>query len=223
MSSFKISKAKDADVAIKLLIFGYIRNMSTIHELSMDIPDLICITILIYYMENEYFDKPGQNIEISADKLTATRIKGNSYLSTTYCKQCIPSLSNMIIKWRLKVNKMSKEIGIGVTSNDNLYDKDFMTVVNDGTNTTYGCQNDGYRVGNGEYDGTNKDIAFEEGDEITFILNLKKNETMFQRNNDEQLLVWSKVKVSEDIKYKFIICLYGKDTKITLINFEQES
>ena len=64
-SLFNISKAKEADDATNLLIFGYIRTNNDILDISANIPDLICFTVLVYYMEQEYFDKPGRDCKIS--------------------------------------------------------------------------------------------------------------------------------------------------------------
>ena len=126
-SCFEISKAKKADDATNLLVFGYIRTSNGIHKISANIPDLICFIVLVYYMEQEYFDKPGKDCKISDDKMNVTRMNGSDYNSTTYCKQWIPSTSNVIVTWKFKIKNIGNwsQIIFGITCNDDCQDSDF--------------------------------------------------------------------------------------------------
>ena len=65
--ALQLSKARDCDYRTKSLIFGFVRIKSNEYEISQNIPDLICFIIIIYFINEECFDKPGKDIQISED------------------------------------------------------------------------------------------------------------------------------------------------------------
>ena len=78
-SSFDISKAKSADTITKLLIFGIIRHMNESNNVSSHIPELISFMVILFYMETDYFYKPGNDVKLSQDGLTTVRMKQDSF------------------------------------------------------------------------------------------------------------------------------------------------
>ena len=175
--------------------------MNESNNVSSHIPDLISFMIILFYMETDYFYKPGNDIKISQDGLTAVRMKQDSFSTTTYCKQWIPSTSNMIITWKFKVGTI-KPMKNKIRALGSMREI-----------SAYGDQDDGYCTGN----------WFENGDEITFTLDLKSRETIFQRNNDINTIErWRDVKVGENVRYKLAICLFYQNVQITLIDYCKE-
>ena len=220
-TAFDIANARNADDSTKLLIFGYVRDNNIKMRISNNIPDLICFIIILYCMNEEYFDKPGQNIHISDDKLSITRISGTGYDNTTYCKQWIPSISKMIITWKFKVETYTGTILLGITANFDTFQNDDFTDYGNDIAPVYALSN------NGVWESTQSDKAFKSwaysaNDEITFILNLKDGNITFQVNNDIKQIIWSDIKMSEEIKYKLAVVLFKMNTKLSLIDFRQK-
>ena len=220
--SFGISKAKYAAESYNLLVFGFTRiNMDNSDNF---IPDLICFIILLYYMNDEYFDKPGKDIKISADKLSITRISGNSFQSTTFCKQWISSTSNSVSKWKFKIEKKTGFIAVGITQNDNCYDKYFVWFSVQKNIDVYAIDAWGEAIDNDKgHEFERKDyLRFGVNDEIIYTLDIPSREIRFQVNNEKENIIWSNITVGQDVKYKFAICLKTEGSKITLIDFVQE-
>ena len=109
-------------------VFGFIRN--TQNELSMNVPMMIFYLCLGYFFEAEYFEKCGNNMQISADKLTITQIEErignyNGYalyaLGYSFCKRWIKSHIPQIAIWKLKINRIHGNkwhLKIFITSDD---------------------------------------------------------------------------------------------------------
>ena len=53
---------------------------------------MICNLCILYYFHGEYFEKAGDDIQISNDKMTITKIRGGSgWNNTSYGKTWIDS------------------------------------------------------------------------------------------------------------------------------------
>ena len=124
---FDITNARNADDSIKLLVFGYSRSVNNMMKICNNIPDLVCFIIILHCMNEEYFDKPGQNIEISDDKSSIRRVSRHGYDNTTYCKQWISSISNMIVTWNFKVERYTGTILLGIVANNDNHQNDEFT------------------------------------------------------------------------------------------------
>ena len=219
--AFELSEAKKADGATKLLIFGFLCNTMNTHQLSTNIPDLVCFMVIIYFMQREYFDKAGKDIQISDDKLSITRISGYNYFSTTYCKQWISSTSNIIVTWKFKYDTMDTygKAVIGLVTNDDCYDKDFSdpNIAN-----VYALANHGWlnRDNDGNKSMMVNGIGFTRNDEFSFTLDLPNREIILEVNGKERKVIWSNILIGDDIRYRFAICLKKEKSKMSLIGFE---
>ena len=195
------------------------RSVNTSHKISANIPDLICLVILLFFMEREYFDKTGKDCKISDDKLSVWKSKeGYNYDNTTYCNQWIPSTSNMIYRWKFKINSIETQILIGITSNDDCQNEDF-TLHN--KESTYALASTGdWRIENGiVLEEDVEGMEFVVGNEVTFILNFIEKKILFQVNDEKEIILFKTVKANEDLKYKLAVCLLERTDKITLIDF----
>ena len=66
----------------------------------MNIPVLIHYLILGYYFHGEYFEKAGDDLEISNDKMSVERVsvtEGKTYRNNVYCKKWIKSNMKQIV------------------------------------------------------------------------------------------------------------------------------
>jgi len=173
---------------VKYLIFGYIKQIQNEQSLT-NIPLLINYLCILYFYENEYFDKIGDGITVSDDKLTITQTKPfkNNWMNTTYCKNWIESASNKVIKWKFKMNKFSgtwsHNVCIGITSTDQCQNSDF---TESKIGTFYGFGDHIKLITNNDADYDYLSIGiFKENDEVLFILNLIEKKIYRQINNDE--------------------------------------
>ena len=67
-------KLNSIDNRIKHSVFGYVRSIEA--QLSIcNIPVLISYITLNYYYHNEYFSKYGQQVKLSNNNMTVTKIK----------------------------------------------------------------------------------------------------------------------------------------------------
>eukprot|EP01084_Bolivina_argentea_P203798 348005_1 len=102
MTTLMFKQTKNVNDKVKDLIFGYVKRIEKQHlQLEMEVPVMISYVILLFYFENEYFDKPGQGIIISKDKMTITKQSNADvdFDNTTYCKNTFALKSNSNIKW----------------------------------------------------------------------------------------------------------------------------
>ena len=85
----------------KYTIFGYVRRMEK-ESFPLNIPAMITYLILKYYFHGEYFEKAGDDLEISDDKMSVTRITSpgrlNRFMNTAYGKTWIDGNLNQIIR-----------------------------------------------------------------------------------------------------------------------------
>ena len=223
-SSFDIAEARKADKKTNLLVYGFIRDINHMDVASANIPDLILFVIILYLMEKEYFDKHGKFDKISDDKLTVTSTLEDDnlqeYDNTTYGHQWIPSISKVIVTWKFK-GKNNRFIMMGITSNDNCQSYDFS--INNKA-TTYAFTSDGqWSTENGKSKATiDNAIIFKRDDKISFILDLINREILIQVNDNEKKVLWTDIKVSDEIKYKLAVCMVWNKNEITLIDFNME-
>ena len=156
--------------------------------------------------------------------MNARSMTGDDYQTTTYCKKWIPSTSNIIATWKFKINNICKysQIIVGITCNDDCQNSDF---TEKNKTATYALESNGdWSIANGissleKFDGR----EFTVDDEITFILNLSERKINFQVNAGQEFQVWTNIKVSDNIKYKFAINLEEEDCEIALIDFSINS
>ena len=216
MSADYISKAKEADETFNLLVSSYMRNTSN----SKEIPDLITSITTSYCMDLEYFrkyfEKPGQNIEITQDKLSirVKKVSGSKECShnTIYCKRWISSTSNLTVTWAFKVDRFDKGscISIGIANQNNYQHDRHKKKFSDAHN---------YVVWTSKYSTRGLDLRrlkLGTNNTVSYILNLKHRNIKVLVNGKKRA-GWSNINISSNIKYKFAVELIGRGTKITLI------
>ena len=127
----------------------------------------------------------------------------------------IESTSNCIYKWDLRVIKrkdnLGVAIGIGSKQCPNIYQN------NSGGSYYYFC--DRY-IRSSDMDGA---CAFgqewEEGNILTFNLDLKHAQISLARNGKDQRIAFRNITKSKDVKYRLFLWLYSIDHSVEILHF----
>ena len=121
MSFLKRHKQAIQNKFTSLLISGYIRNQEASNNLCA-IPALIVHIIIIFYYITEHFTtSKDNNCLISNDRLTIINTKDYHSTfdphSTVYLNEQIQSLSDRIITWTFRIDKLKEAMSFGLMSN----------------------------------------------------------------------------------------------------------
>eukprot|EP01084_Bolivina_argentea_P037160 68703_1 len=219
-----LKQLKQINDHTKRSVFGYVREIQ--EKLSLpNIPILISYLCLSYYYHNEYFTKSCDEIEISNDRMSIKKIKGDlSYANTTYCNTWIQSTSNKIAKWTLKATACSSYIYICLISNyDDKMNED-CSVYESKYMPNYGFHKKNYDIMICEDFGEAVDVmdeCIDFNEQFTIILNLKQKSIGYQYDsNDKVRNIIENIQVGNDIKYKLAINIYETGCGISLIDFD---
>ena len=221
------NKLKLLPKTVKYLVSGYIHQKQTQNASSKD-PLLIIYLVLRYFFDGEYFEKAGNDLEISDDGMSIERITqpsaSNSLSNTVYGSKWIESNSNKLVRWKFKIESIGKgyqyfdtqrqpetsvnrdehgNIFIGIASKD------------DGLNQYWAHADNKpcykYMVPRFYY--MTREPIHE------FVLELNTSTGKFEGKPSTDLYPDTVLK-GNDIRYKLAVCLTGKDAKLTLTHFE---
>ena len=155
-----MNQLKHIQDSIKYTVFGYVRSYEPTLKLidgNKQIPVLISYLCLTYYYHGESFIKSVDDIKISANKMSITKISSISrYNNTSYGTIWIPSIGKPVIaKWSLFINNINHEhttsvgnIWIAIVSKDNRPNSDCSTD-NDRPNYSFSNNNHVFLCGKG--------------------------------------------------------------------------
>ena len=203
----------------KDVTFGYVRQM----QAELAIPPIISYLILCYYCYVEYFEKAGDDLEISNNKCSITRIttpisNKAANLNTAYGKRWIKGDLNKIAKWSFIIENYGTckslldvaSIYIGIVSIDNRCNADF-----------------------GKGGGALKYFHFTSqysawGD--LHLIPMKKFDILFDTINWKLIIQMNNMIVDEKAitspnhhhgtKYKLALSMTRKDASLTLVDFD---
>ena len=227
MSSLKLLKSLDN--LSKKLVFGYVRKVEKEFNISA-VPLLILYKILGYFYLYEYFEKCGDDLNISDHKMTVTKISevdGHSWAdNNAYGSLWFKSKGNEIATWKFKINKMgdeNHEIYFALVSKDIRLNKD---AYNSKDKPMYSLSNEGEDMpfyGEGDYhfpEFTLENVS-NDGDEVSIRLNTKNRSIKWQigKENEYEML-FSGIEQEDNISYKLAISLHSITNSISLIDFE---
>lgn len=199
-----LQSLKWVDQKCKDIVYGFIKQMEKSLKLKT-IPFEIFNIFLAFYYGCEYFNKSMEgSFKISDDRLsiTANEDCADDNYHTIYMNQSVESLSEEIICWTFKVNKLRGYTYFGVTNakSKQILEDDHGMCLADPTNPT-------------------DDPNYLDGQSITFTLDLIKGELLFKVEDDPDNVVCQDVEKENDIAYVFVIQLDKKDASVTLTNF----
>ena len=99
-------KHKNCPDHYKFVVFGYVRENTT--QIIHTIPSILSYLCLAYYFHGEYFEKCGNLLKISQDRLTVRKHKIGNTKNGVFGKTWIESQWKYIAKWHLKINYCHK-------------------------------------------------------------------------------------------------------------------
>ena len=220
-------KLQSIDKDTKSTVFGYIRQTEDELSLYCIVALRISFLCLSYYHQGEYFEKAGDDIKISNDKLTITKILNDkSWYNTTYGKTWINSGVSQIVKWKFKVNKMKGIdcICLCLVSSDNRLNKDCNHPDDKLTFPNFGIDSAGFLYirqdpVSRDYFPYREKYKFHQGDIISMILDTQSKELYFKRNEGDKLILIQNIPTDSKINYKMAISLKNTMSSISLIDF----
>ena len=233
MSEVDLKRLKQVDIRTELLVNGYVRVIiDTLggHTLFENVPNYIHSLCMLFYFVYEYFDIIGKGVSVSDDRSRITRNSdvdpSNRYLNTSFGKTKILSMESKIYRWEIKIHKGSRFVTIGISSNYDHRDKHFVKTISSVSDKHI------YYAYNG-YGGIKADV--DEGivvyskaaghvrDIIELELDLIEKKITFYKNGISQGVAFTDIKVGDDIVYRLSVSLGGKDNKVSIINFVEDS
>ena len=214
------------DKRTKYAVFGWIRNSE--HELNLNyVPLRISSLCVLYFREDEIFGITGQNVKVSDDGKSITKINRHCFNNNSYGIIHVSSMSDCVCRWDLKINKLSTIYGviIGVSS----------SLCPDQKLLHHRDESSHYAMWNGVflYDREHlikerppwRDIkgrCWKENDKISLVLDLVKEEIRFLVNGVDQGTVYKHVKKADDITYRLMVSMFDIGASVEILNFSRK-
>ena len=228
---FAFNKAKnEIPSSFKSLVNGYIRDQQNKLLLGQNIPSVIMYICILYYYDGEYFTQSNEDLSISKDKRTVTKIKNNLYRpwkNRAIGNIWVGSMSNKIVKWKFIINRTTgglNTIFVALISVDTHLDNEFFAYpILDAPI---------YSIGNGytvcAYDGRHAnqvDIGplFVVGYQFSIILNTKDSTICYEFDDDitTRKCIFADIVRAESVRYKIAVCLKSLNASMSLIEFAE--
>ena len=114
-----LSKLSKIDVRTKYAVYGWIREAeSDMNMTEGTIPEVIVSICVLYLPEEDEFQIIHESIRLSENKRIIWKSKCVEDWVCNYGKFKIPSLSNSVCQWDLRINKLDVNVSafVGVSS-----------------------------------------------------------------------------------------------------------
>ena len=222
--ALRLKELKKINDTHKFTVFGYAKRVQK--ESSLTIPLMINYLCLAYYFHGEYFEKCGNNLEISNGAVTLTKIgKSRNWRDTAYGKIWIKSNMKQVASWKFRIDKIPDydeflaDLYIYFVSHATRMNDDCAAFAD---RPFYGFDNKGASDASGiagvepKCDGIPE---FNQGDII--IISLDTSQAIIQvkiRDEDAQI-IYRNIYINDQIQYKIAVQLWGQNTSITLLDF----
>ena len=181
---------------------------------------MISYLCLSYYHHGENFEKAGNDINISNDKMTITKVSTTyTWHNTAYGKTWIDSSINQIAEWKFKIDKLAGQIYICLVSKDNRLNRDCNSSED---SPNFGVNNEGIMVKHGGTPKRLNGLRFYQNDEISMILNTKNRELSVEYADGQRLGLWE-IPIGNNIRYKMAVSLFFGQDRISLIDFSDNT
>eukprot|EP01084_Bolivina_argentea_P086753 156771_1 len=216
------------NVIDKSLVVGYIKRFEkTVLNAHLTIPKDIYGLIFLYFYQTERFVSKflshNNGLTVSNENVSFERLPK---WHTIYGSKWIKSTFKIIVKWEFEIlTKLSDNysgdsqllFGI-VTRNEGAFlePKSFRYRM-------YMFGNDGrYRINVETLNMEPMHFAFNKGDKVSMILDLKQRKLIQRVNDGKEFVVWNKIRVNEKVRYKMAMSFcVEKSTAVRLIAYEQ--
>ena len=195
-------------------MYGWIREAEK--ELNIEfVPPLISALSILYYHQDEIFEYIADDVKVSQDKKSITKINECNWQNNSYGIIEISSMSNIICKWDLRITSLkdSANLIMGVSSIQVLND-DF----EDHSGIHYAIWDDGELNDCGEWISRSLGTEIVEGDQVSIILDLPKAQFRVSVNGGEDIMAFENIERKEKVKYKLMVSMYGPQTAVQILN-----
>ena len=145
-----------------------------------------------------------------------TRTKPTTSFGTTWFK----SMSTKICEWTFKIEKLTRDcMGIGICSNDTLFDTWFYYQRND---PAYALYYNGTKIRYNKrlYQKYAK-IGFKQGSIVKMTVNFAKRSISYNIDGQDCGVAFDNIKHSDDIKYKMAVRIGARNDGVTLLSYTE--
>ena len=197
------------------IVYGFILKIKQKFA-STNIPkDIIEICISFYFIPECFEIYDNELINITNNGFTMTNISDE--VSTCYVSIEMLSTTNLIHKYKVKINKMRcNNLVIGMDDTNAEYTYGVFYYDEDSNN--YGYTASGKKCSRNEVESYG--IGCNENDTILTIIDFNKKTISFQINDKDQGIAYKNIQTNEKINYRFAVCTADVDDSVTLLNYE---
>ena len=209
---------KKIDKRTQYSVYGWIRNQEKTLRLR-NVPSMISSVCILYFRDDEIFDVIGDDIKLSENKKSVTKIeKDRNYANNSYGIIEISSMSNLIYQWDLKIvqKKKADALAVGIASNQ-IPNKQ---IENDKDGIFYVCGDHGHIFGDSIDEQI--DAKFDTNDIVSIHLDLQKLQISFAINGEKKGSSFKKIQKASEIKYRLVVSLGNTGDCIEIINFTKK-
>eukprot|EP01084_Bolivina_argentea_P126028 223217_1 len=202
----------------KDVVFGYMRKMASLVQVSSNIPKLVKFTVLYYYHQPEYFTVYSPKIALDEFNSIITNNKISNKNHTSYGNIDVNGSVNAVFVWKILLICGFGTVCIGLDSSNKKYiNGDFSDRKQNQFNFyAFSDQNKyNHRFIHAKYgdDWCDQDI-------LTMELNTKEKTLKLYINDIDQGVGFNNIEL-KDKNYNFAIALYHSNESIQLLSFEQ--
>ena len=211
----QINKIRDDKI-----VCGYVR--SNFVNNNVHIPQDIIQLLLSFYhiiIKEVFKHFRSDHYEVTNDGMTVTRIF--IFNSLCYGSICIPSTVKRIYSWKFKIVKNAQFMAIGIDETKYIRKEEGGFNDKTGKSYAYGLWNDG------DKNQWNRGLIIKRGDDspqfntndtVCMILDLSSRTLSYQINDNEKFVVFTNIKVDNDIEYCMAIGIQQIDDSIQLLS-----
>lgn len=210
----------------RFTVYGWIRKVKKLYNwANFPLSELASI-IVQYFASVEMFKTIAKCVELSEDKLSVTKKKGESdWRNACYGSVTIPSKSNIICEWELKISNPPGEtagIVLGIARKeditqylwDTLKDKDqYVYAYGNWSAKTNARDIDNVDYGDGEYHDNCK---------VKIHLNMKLGQISFSIEDLNHGIAFDNIKKGDDIEYRLMVSLFFVGGKVEILDFHSK-
>ena len=216
MSSFR--ELSKIDGRTKLKVYGWIREAEK--ELKLDFLPMISNIIILYVRDDASFDIISKDMELSNNNKCLTKIKTEGFDYCNYGKIVIPSASDTVCQWDVKMLKLTSTFRIGISS-CSIPNKSMFKQMED--YHYYLFYNDSWKweVNHKLFAPDPSVPAFLEGDMVSIHLNLKDEDGQLSIavNDGDKYIAYSDIKRGQDISYRLMVIPSNIHDSVKIISF----
>ena len=223
MSLYK--QISQIDKRTKSTVNGLVREMEK--ELKLNhIPNMINSMCILFFRDDEIFDIIGRDVKVSENKKIITKLQGH-WQNNTYGIMEIPSMSNIIYTWTLKIHHLelnSGHIMIGISSVQS--PSTYFEIESNGIHYVYHGEGKIYYVGYSPKwvndDWCSYGDGCVENDIFSVELDLKSKQIKFFINGEDQGVAYTNIDKDDNVKYRLMVSMAGKDDCVEILNFSKK-